>query len=591
MKLRLLSVAPAVLAAIAILVANTIPSALAGPGHDHGHDHAGPPQAERPSSPRFYAESQDYELVGVLKAEELTLYLDRRATTEPVTDAKIELIVDGKTQRAQPASDGTYKVQSQAFNGEGEIELIATISHSGQSDLLVGALKIPSAHTGDDHEDQFGHDHAVHHQEDGTAIESALPEPVTDTLKQAGLPPSMIERKISNGMVLAGLGLVLGLLVGALMRSKSAVTVAVFGLVAVLGAGFAWAGPGHDHGHGGGSARTSGDAPRRMSDGVLFLPKPTQRLLNIRSHILHPQTARGTTRLIGRVIADPNRAGLVQSTIGGRIRPTDGGLPTLGRKVKAGEILAYVEPAFAPIDASDVRQTAGDLSQQIMLVNARIRRQQRLVDRDVASRANLEDLKIQLEGLEKRYDELKNARNAPEVLTAPVDGVIAEVRAVSGQVVESGQTILHILDPSSLWVEAISYDPGISVEGTKVEARNDDGQQYTLNFVGRSRALQQQAVRFQFKIENPNKSLHIGSPIKVLVETGSPIKGLIVPRSAIAQAPNGQMVVFKRLDPERYQPIPVRFDGIDVDRVHVTSGLQTGDQIIERGAALVNQIR
>ncbi len=591
MKLRLLPVVPAVLAAIALLAANVVPSALAGPGHDHGHDHAKTNRADGPSSPRFYAESQDYELVGILKDGELTLYLDRRADTEPVRDAAIELIVDGQTEQAQPTADGTYKVEAQAFKGDGEIELIATITHAGNSDLLVGALKIPHAQAHDQHDDHYDHDHAVHHAGDGAADHSALPKPIADTLKQAGVLPSAIERKFSNGAFLAGLGLIIGLLVGALMRSKSGVTLAVFGLVAVLGAGFAWAGPGHDHGDGGGSARTSGDAPRRMSDGVLFLPKPTQRLLNIRSRILQPETTRATTRLIGRVIADPNRAGLVQSTIGGRIKPTDGGLPTLGRKVKAGEILAYVEPAFAPIDASDVRQTAGDLRQQITLINARIRRQQRLVDRDVASRANLEDLKIELEGLEKRYAELKNARNAPEALTAPVDGVIAEVQAVSGQVVESGRTILHILDPSSLWVEAISYDPGISVEGTKVEARNDDGEQYTLDFVGRSRALQQQAVRFQFKIENPDKTLHIGSPIKVLVETGAPIKGLIVPRSAIAQAPNGQMVVFKRLEPERYQPKPVRFDAIDVDRVHVTGGLQAGDQIIERGAALVNQIR
>jgi len=126
----------------------------------------------------------------------------------------------------------------------------------------------------------------------------------------------------------------------------------------VIGAGVALAGPGHDHGEAGATA-AQGDAPRRLPDGELFLPKPTQRLLNIRTRVLKPEIALSTDRLIGRVIADPNRSGLVQSTIGGRIRATDDGLPILGQRVKKGQILAFVEPAFAPIDVSDVRQTKG----------------------------------------------------------------------------------------------------------------------------------------------------------------------------------------------------------------------------------------
>lgn len=438
----------------------------------------------------------------------------------------------------------------------------------------------------------FGHEHADHHASDGKAVETALPSPVLEALTRAGLTPADIERKLSNPAFLAALAMTFGILLGALVRGKTAIAIGVVGLVAVFGAGAAWAGPGHDHGDDhGGAASANGGAPRRMADGAVFLPKPTQRLLNIRTRVLLPETARASARLIGRVIADPNRAGLVQSTIAGRIRPTEDGFPTLGQKVEAGQILAHVEPAFAPIDASDVRQTAGDLRQKITLIQARIRRQQRLVDRDVAGRANLEDLTIELEGLQARYAELKSDRSRPEVLKAPVSGVIAEVRAVSGQVVDSGETLFHVLDPGSLWVEAISYDPGLAVQENGVTAVSEDGESYGLTFVGRSRALQQQAVRLQFRIDKPSETLHIGSPLKVLVETGSPVEGLILPRAAIAQAANGQMVAFKRLSPERYEPKAIRFETVDVDRVHVTGGLSPGDQVVVRGAPLVNQIR
>lgn len=591
MQLHFTRAARAVLAILALQIAGASFPAYGGPGHDHGDGSA--ETANNHASPRFVAESEAYELVGVLEDGQLTIYLDRRATTEPVVDAEIELIVGGKSGRAEPAADGTYVLRSDAFENAGELEIVATIKEEGGSDLLLGTLAIPDRHFGDEHQEHFDHDHSVHHAEDGKAVERTLPGPLVETLKLSGLSPAVVERKFSNGSFLAGIALAFGLIVGALVRGKAILAIGVIGLVAVFGAGVAWAGPGHDHGpdDGGNAGNATSNAPHRMADGVLFVPKPTQRLLDIRTQVLGLETTMASTRLIGRVIADPNKAGLVQSTIGGRIQPTESGLPSLGQRVKAGEVLAFVEPAFAPIDASDVRQTAGDLNQQIALIEARIRRQQRLVDLQVASRANLEDLKIQLEGLNARYAELKSARTAPESLTSPVDGVIAEVRAVAGQVVESGQTIFHVLDPDSLWVEAISYDVGISVEGKAVEARTPKGESFKTSFVGRSRALQQQAVRLQFRIEDPTDELHIGSPVKVLVETGEPFEGLILPRAAIAQAPNGQTVAFKRLSPERYEPKPVRFESVDTERVLVTGGLMAGDQIIVRGAPLVNQIR
>jgi membrane fusion protein, heavy metal efflux system len=572
-------------AIVAATLALTMPLAIAGGDHDHGIVKTAP---AGPSSPRFVAESEAFELVGILKDGRLIVFLDRRSDTSPVVDAKIELTVDGQTGVAEPQADGTYVYSSAVLDKPGEHEVIATISAAGGNDLLVGTLKEPAGH-GHDHGDRYGHDHSIHHQDDAHPGTS-LPAPIAEALEHAGIPTGDIERKIGSAPVLAGLGLAVGLLIGGFARRRTGLVAGLIGLLFVVSAGAVWAGPGHDHG-GGGASSASGDGPRRLPDGELFLPKPTQRLLNIRTHVLKSETAHIATKLIGRVISDPNRSGLVQSTIGGRIKAVEGGLPVLGQPVKAGEILAYVEPAFAPIDASDVLQTAGDLEQRIALLKARIARQQRLVDRQVASRANLKDLEIELEGLRVRRKQLREARNQPEPLRAPVDGVITEVRIAAGQVVSSADTLFHVIDPSSLWVEAISYDPAIRIVGASARARTVDGALFDLKFVGRSRALQQQATVLQFRLENPNESLNIGSPVRVMVDTGEPISGLIIPRNAIAQAPNGQMVAFKRLEPERYLPKAVRFEDIDGARVHVLTGLEPGDQIIVRNAPLVNQIR
>ncbi|MEQ8823457.1 MAG: efflux RND transporter periplasmic adaptor subunit [Filomicrobium sp.] len=576
--------APLVSGFVAILsvLVTLIHPAIAGPGHDHGPSESA---VTGPSSPRVVATSEAYEFVGIKTGTSLTVYLDRLADTSPVSDASLEIIIDGTTLSAEPQPDGTYKIEAPVLADPGRYEVIVTITDGKKSDLLVGSLVLPEdAHKG------FDHDHAEHHQDGAVGNKSLLSEPVAKPLEAIGVSPETIERKLSNTSVIAGLALAFGILISGLVGNRARIYIGVFGLLVTLGAGIAWAGPGHDHGENGASV-VRGDAPRRLPDGELFLPKPTQRLLAIRTRILKPQTVRATDRLIGRIIPDPNRSGLVQSTIGGRIKPSDAGLPVLGQQVKAGDILAFVQPAFAPIDASDVRQTAGDLEQRIAVLDARIARQSRLVAKQIASRANLEDLQIERKGLIARRNQLNKSRNEPETLVSPVDGVIAEIRVASGQVVNSADTLFRVVDPAALWIEAISFDPAIDPSGGGAKAKMADGSNFDLTYVGRSRALQQQATVLQFRVDSPSDTLNIGSPVKVLLETGEPITGLIIPRSAVAQAPNGQLVTFRRLEPERYLPSAVRIEDLDGDRVHVTAGLKPGDQIIVKGAPLVNQIR
>ncbi len=560
-----------ILAALALVS----PTVQAGPGHDHGLEQAA---TTGPTSPRVVAVSESYELVGILKDGELTLYVDRLADTLPVTDAKVEMTVSGETGLAASQPDGTYVFKSPVLAKHGDHEVIVAIEHGGRNDLLLGILKIAAKQ-----------DHTDHHRDDTKVV---APTAHGENKPQSSLPRTLkdLRDELVGSPLLAGFGLALGVLVGALVRGRTGVVLGVMGLVAVLGGGVAWAGPGHDHGEGG-SSTAPGDAPRRLPDGEIFLPKPTQRLLAIRTRVLADETARSADRLIGRIIPDPNRSGLVQSTIGGRILITPEGLPTLGQRVKKGQVLAYVEPGFAPIDASDVRQTAGDLAQRIAVLDARIARQKRLVEKGVVNAASLEDLEIERQGLDARVKQLSKSRSEGEALVAPVDGVIAEARIVAGQVVTTADTLFNILDPGSLWVEAISFDPRIDPAGTKARARTPDGEVFALTFIGRSRALQQQATVLQFRVDKPSEALNIGSPVKVLIEGGDPFTGLILPRSAIAQAPNGQVVAFKRLDPERYLPVAIRTTDVDGERVLASSGLMAGDQIIIEGAALVNQIR
>lgn len=586
---RLLARAAAFAAQILIFSSVLISSAVfAGPGHDHGGGAAR--VTTGPGLPRLTLTSESYELVGIFVDHSLRLYLDQRRDTAPVTKADLKLTLDDVTIDAVPQPDGWYLVAHKILEDHKVFNVVAEIKHGENSDLLVGTLD--TAAVLDDHtSDPFGHDHALHHKDDHSAASSpwTWPHHLSDLANIAAV--------IGFGLgCIVGAGLVFYARRPRTAGKSLAMILAISAASTVLIPHDAVAGPGHDHDHGGHDhAHQHGtgsrqDIPGIAPDGRIFVPKPTQRLLQVRTQILKETAAQRSERLIGRVIADPNFNGLVQSTIRGRIKPAKSGLAVIGQRVKAGEVLVQVEPAFEPIDASDVRQTAGDLEQRMAVLEARLARRNQLVQRNVASKASLEDIKIELDGLRARRKQLDVSRSLPEILVAPVSGVIADVRVVSGQVVDSSETLFHIVDPGNLWVEALAYDTSLRVSDRAIGLTESETQ-LSLEFVGRSRALQRQASVLQFRIKDPPSSLSIGAPLTVLVETGQPVKGLILPKDAVTEAVNGQTVAYVREAPEWYRAIPVRAERLDGERVQVRAGLKAGDQVVVRGASLMSQIR
>lgn len=536
------------------------------PAHE-GHDHAAdaPPAAGAAASPRIVATSETYQFVGVAEGEVLVIYLDRAEDNTPVTTATIGVSLDGESFKAElQEKSATYEVTAPLLRKAGSYEVLVAISEGGAQDLLVGTLRIPA------------------------------------TSGQASNGPAGVRQVVVNALasstgrtllVSAGVLLLAGAVVGgAVLSGRRKVYVlpaAIIGLV--LTSVGAWAHEGHDHGPD--LSVSTGNSPARRPDGSLFVPKPTQRLLEVRTRTLAVESRARTVRFNGRIVANPNRSGVVQSTLQGRYEAPEGGVPPLGTHVKAGDLLGRVSPAFQSIDSSDMAQTLGTLDQEIALNRRKLVRQEQLLTTNAVAKATVEDTRIQLEGLEKRRRELLAAKLRPEDLRAPVDGVIAATRVVAGQVVGPSDQLFQIIDPSSMLVEALVFD---QIDPDAVgEATATFGAQTAikLKFLGRSRALQQQYSILQFKIVETQIALNAGTPVTVIASNGEPITGIVLPRAALVQAPNGQTVVFSHKEPEIFMPRPVRFETFDGENVLITAGVAAGEKVVVRNAPLLNQVR
>ncbi len=560
------SLARCLVAPVALASLLSVAPLAAHEGHDHG---APPAPVATAGSPRVALHSDAYELVGILRGDRLTLFLDRYAGNAPVTDAGLVVTIGtGADVAATPTPEGTYVVASDRLVGAGSLELVFAITHPGGDDLLIGTLERPAAPAA------------------GAPAASGHASARAASVVIAGRPVPVL-------YLAMGAALAVGLLLGATLR-RSRPALSLTGLVLVLliaGTGLASAHEGHDHGEAAKVAPPAGDTPRRLADGSVFAPKPTQRLLEIRTQVTKTEEARKTLALVGRVIADPNRSGQVQSITGGRIVAPESGLPRLGQIVRRGDILATVEQAVPQADRTTIAERVGEIEQQIAMVEAKLKRSRSLAERAIAPQSQVIDFEIELAGLMRRREIVGRIRIEPELLRAPLDGVVSAVRVVAGQVVGSQDVLFQIVDPAGLWIEALSYGDVDLSQLDGASALLPGGKPLNLSFRGTGRALQQQATLVHFAVEDPPATVAIGQPVRVTARNGASVSGIILPRDAVVRGGNGEALVWRHTDPERFEPRPVRTEPFDATRLVIRSGIAPGERIVVRGAEHLNQIR
>src|SRR5262245_31153413 len=91
--------------ACAVSLVGCLSMAAAHEGHDH--DDAAGAALKSSTYPRVSAQSELYEITGILRRDRLSIYLDHFLTNEPVNDAKLKITI-GQTEPidAAPAENG-----------------------------------------------------------------------------------------------------------------------------------------------------------------------------------------------------------------------------------------------------------------------------------------------------------------------------------------------------------------------------------------------------------------------------------------------------------------------------------------------------
>jgi hypothetical protein len=333
------------------------------------------------------------------------------------------------------------------------------------------------------------------------------------------------------------------------------------------------------------------ESARRLSDGTVFLPIVTQRLLQVRTAVACDGQVAGTRRLVGHVIANPTSSGLVQAEQDGRVELGTFGFPVIGQKVQQGELLAYLSPILSTSERAQLNreiETLRGLVAAKELEIARTREMPLLPFRD----GRILSLRLELNTLMAQRDALIEGLEGRQPLVASVSGVIVEANVRVGQVIEARHVLWEIADANDMWVEAEMFDgqPLNVVPGST--AVTSSGIELDLAFIGAGLSTTEgQSSPVQFQVASIPEGVRIGERVLVNLREGGMQSGTLVPKGALLRRPNGEVVVWSSFGPERFEALQVDWQPVDGNTVLVKAGISPGMRVVIDGASLLSEVR
>ena len=272
----------------------------------------------------------------------------------------------------------------------------------------------------------------------------------------------------------------------------------------------------------------------------------------------------------------------------------------LGQHVRAGQVLAQLDPRDYQLAADAARAQLSSATTQRDLAAADYKRYQTLKDQNFISGADLErrdaTLKATQATLDQARAQLSSQGNqaAYTTLVADVSGVVTGIEAEPGQVVAAGAPVVRIAqDGPRDVVFAVPEDKVRRIaQGSEVAVRGWSGGAEQMGRVREVAASADAATRtFQVKVAlDGNDAPALGSTVYALPRSldHAGIAVIKLPTSALRQ--QGQATSVWLFDPasSTVKPQVVQIATADGNEAVVASGLTPGMQVVATGVHVLS---
>lgn len=386
---------------------------------------------------------------------------------------------------------------------------------------------------------------------------------------------------------------------------------------------------------------------------VLTVPKESQLLFGIKTEPVSNRQITGGLKTTGTVRARPDAKAVVVPPVAGRIVLREG--ITLGSAVGRGEQIGYVEQVLdvagqtaleqqrldvlaqqRDVEAkrleiknsvlqlqsqqADQRAKANQARTQLAQAKRELRRSENLVEVGAVPKKRLEEaqtaVKVSEQEVASAEQQVKlldnqikqtnagqtifqtprvNQPNKRFPLTAPVTGIINEIKVTSGQQVETGTEILSLANLSTVLLEAQVFEKDLPIvrESTRASftASALSGEVYTIGTadgdgrlvsIGQTVNEQTRTVSVIFEVKNPARRLRDGMFVEMTIDTSGDRKVFAVPKNAVV-TDQGQTFVFVFDGGETFEKRAVALGTEGADFYEIKSGLKEGERVVTEG--------
>ena len=318
---------------------------------------------------------------------------------------------------------------------------------------------------------------------------------------------------------------------------------------------------------------------------------------SVRTLTITADTAGGAQEYAGEVRARVESR--LAFRVGGKMiaRPVD-----LGDSVKAGQVLAQLDPQDLRLGQDAARATVQAARVNLVLAAADFKRFKELRDQGFISSAELERRETSLKAAKAQFEQsraqagVQNNQARYSTLVADTAGVVTAVEAESGAVLASGATVLRLAHDGPRDVvfavpedrletrRALEGQPG----ALKVKLWGD-GQSLLAATVREVAAAADAATRtYVIKADLGRATVKLGQTASVLVERPPVATVVKLPLAAVMEQQGKTAVWLLDTATMTVRAQPIQVAGADGNSVIVAAGLAPGQVIVSAGVHVLS---
>jgi len=271
----------------------------------------------------------------------------------------------------------------------------------------------------------------------------------------------------------------------------------------------------------------------------------------------------------------------------------------IGERVKAGQLLATLDPSDAAMNALGARAAVAAADSQRQLAQLQRDRNANLRQRGLVSQAQLDQADDTLKGAEASLQSARQQLGVREnqvkyaSLYAEHDGIVTTQDAEAGQVVTAGQRVfglawsdereVYIAVPESR-VAALRENPALKVTLWALQGRSYTG---TLRELSAAADPQSRTFLAKISIVDAGADVQLQMSADVAIASASAAQAVVLPASALfhKDAQAAVWVIDERSHLQLREVEVVRY----VDSgVAIGEGLQPGERVVTRGVHTVH---